>query len=273
MAADFEDWHSEDLLPDAQVGRPLRLLRRVERDLMQRATYTSTTSHALAAALQRALGGATPVVLTNSFPLQPDPARSPHAGPPAFFWFSQTIGPGRGLEPFLAAWRQTRPTSRVCLLGDVSDAFREELLRSLPAERRASLEFLPITSPEALPSLIARHDIGLALEASTPASRNLTITNKILQYLNAGLPVVASDTAGQREVLGRAPDAGLLVTLADTATLTQKLDAVIADPARLAAMSAAARRAAENIYCWEKEEPRLLAAVQGALAAPLPAPS
>jgi hypothetical protein len=31
-----------------------------------------------------------PVILTNSFPLQPDPRRTPNL-PPAFFWFSKTI--------------------------------------------------------------------------------------------------------------------------------------------------------------------------------------
>lgn len=273
VATDFEDWHSEDLLPDAQTGRPVRLIRRVERDLMRQSAYASTTSHAMAAALQAALGGPRPVVLTNSFPLQPAPMPGARRRPESFFWFSQTIGPGRGLEPFIAAWRRTAQPSRLCLLGDVDHAYRMKLVNRVPAARRSQLEFLPITSPEELPAVIARHDVGLALEAGIPASRNYTITNKILQYFNAGLGVLASGTAGQREVLARAPDAGHVVDLNETGELTQLLDALLADPARLAAMGAAARRAAEECYCWEKEIPRLVAAVERALKAPVPAAS
>jgi glycosyltransferase involved in cell wall biosynthesis len=265
VAADFEDWHSQDLLPAARMGRPLRLIRRVEHNLMQRSTYTSTTSHAMAASLQAAYGGRRPVVLTNSFPLQPDPARLPHEGLPAFFWFSQTIGPGRGLELFIAAWRQTTQPSRLCLLGDISNDYREKLIQRLAPRQRARLEFLPITAPHALPSVIAGHDIGLALEASLPVNKDCTISNKILQYFNAGLGVIASNTAGQREALMNAPGAGHIVTLSETGELVRLLDAIISDRAGRAAMGAAARHAAEQIYCWEREAPRLVATVQAAL--------
>src|SRR5690606_9255176 len=45
VAADIEDWHSRDLLPDAQAGRPLRLLEQIEGDLLRRARHVTTTSH------------------------------------------------------------------------------------------------------------------------------------------------------------------------------------------------------------------------------------
>jgi glycosyltransferase involved in cell wall biosynthesis len=248
------------------------LLQRVERELLHRAAYVSTTSHALSVAMQNAYGGARPIVISNSFPLQPVPPPLPRQQPLGFFWFSQTIGPGRGLELLIAAWRRTTQPSRLCLLGDVSGEYRAKLLGRLPPERRAQLEFLPIVAPKELPVVIARHDIGLALEHNRPPSRHLTITNKILQYLNAGLAVVASDTAGHREVMAHAPGAGFIANLAETGELANRLDTLLAQPTRLAAMGAAARRAAEETYCWEKEEPRLVAAVEAALR-PSPAGS
>lgn len=268
VAADFEDWHSRDLLPEARRGRPLRLIEGWEQALIRGAAYVSTTSDAMASALQSAHGGARPVVIRNCFPLQPDPAAWPRPGPPAFFWFSQTIGPGRMLEQFLAAWRLTRQPSRFCLLGEVAPAYREKLVDRLPPDRRRWLEFLPVVAPGELPAIIARHDIGLALEPGQPDNKNFTISNKILQYLNAGLAVLATETAGQSEVLARAPDAGLFVRPAETGELAATLDALAAAPARVAAMGAAARRAAEAVFCWEREEPRLLAAVAAALGGP-----
>jgi glycosyltransferase involved in cell wall biosynthesis len=253
VAADFEDWYSEDLLPVARRYRPLRLLRALEGDLLRSAAYTTTTSYALAAALHRVYGGRRPCVVTNSFPLQPLAPERPPSAIPAFFWFSQTVGPGRGLEAFVRAWAATRHPSRLVLLGEPAPGFRGQLLAALPPARHPQLEFLASVSPQELPAVIARHDLGLALELGAPPSRDLTITNKILQYLNAGLPVVASDTAGQREVLAHAPQAGMLVRLEDTGLLTQSLDALLATPERFAPMRTAARQAVEQCYCWEIE--------------------
>jgi glycosyltransferase involved in cell wall biosynthesis len=267
VAADVEDWHSEDLLPEERAGRPLAQLRATEAALLHRAAYVSTTSHALADALQTRYGGRPPVVLSNAFPLQPDPHAGPPGDPPAFFWFSQTLGPGRGLGLFLAAWRMTRMPSRLVLLGQARAGFTEELQARLPSARRGLVEILPPVPPAGLPAVIARHDLGLALEQPFIVNRDLTITNKILQYLNAGLAVVASDTAGQREVLGPAPEAGVLVDLQETTRLAGQLDTLLGDRPALAARQRAARRLAEDRYCWERESPRLLAAVAAALAA------
>src|SRR6185369_12705024 len=70
VAADIEDWHSEDLLPQDRLRRPLALIRATECALLQRAAHTTTTSHALASGLQARYGGQRPEVISNSFPLQ-----------------------------------------------------------------------------------------------------------------------------------------------------------------------------------------------------------
>jgi glycosyltransferase involved in cell wall biosynthesis len=211
------------------------------------------------------------VAITNAFPLQRDPRSGPPGDPPAFFWFSQTLGPGRGLESFLQSWIRTIHSSRLVLLGDPSAGFNDYVRQQLPPDRRTRVSFLPTVPPVSLPAAIAAHDIGLALEQAGIPSRDLTITNKILQYLNAGLAIVASDTTGQREVLARGPDAGVIVDSQDTASAAAALDALLADRVALARRQKAARRLAEEVYCWEREAPKLLAAVEAALAdAPSP---
>ncbi len=267
VAADFEDWHSEDLLPADRRGRPLGKMRGNEQRLLRQAAYTSTTSGRPEQGAGNALRLPAPLVLTNSFPLQPAPQPVAAGEAPAFFWFSQTVGPGRGLEEFCAAWTQTTRPSRLVLLGQIRTGYDQRLLTLLPAAFHSRVTFLPLVPPAELPGVIARHDIGLALEQSFIVNRDLTITNKILQYLNAGLAVVASETAGQREVLANAPGAGILVNLDRPVELTGQLDALLSDRARLAVMGAAARRAAETTYCWEKEAPKLLARVEAVLAA------
>lgn len=258
VAADFEDWHSEDLLPEQSRRRPLGFIRNVERILLNEAVYTTTTSNAMADALHVRYGGRRPHVLTNSFPIQPDPRRDGPGKPPSFFWFSQTIGPGRGLERFLEAWSLTENPSRVVILGEPSRDYPHCLLSRLPPHKIPNLSILAPVPPPELPSVIARHDVGLALEESIPANRNLTITNKILQYLNAGLAVIATGTAGQREVLGRMPKAGVFINMHGARNFADTLDALVADPAALLHHQKAARQLAESTYCWEREAPRLL---------------
>jgi glycosyltransferase involved in cell wall biosynthesis len=265
VAADFEDWHSEDLLPDDRRLRPLGMLRQVEQALLRGAAYVSTTSEAMAAALWARHGGVRPEVITNAFPLQADPRRGPPGAPAALLWFSQTVGPGRGLESFLEAWARSAVPSRLTLLGELRPGYAERLSRRLPARLGARMEFLPFAPPASLPSAIARHDVGLALEDPSIASRNLTITNKILQYLNAGLAIAASDTAGQREVLARRPEAGVILPLHDPARAAADLDRMLGDPHALALRQSAARKLAEERYCWEREAARLLGLVERAL--------
>lgn len=265
VAADIEDWHSEDLLPEDRLSRPLSKIRAVEQALVNRAAYATTTSQALAGALQAKYGGRGLAVISNSFPLQPDPHRVPVGQPPSFFWFSQTLGPGRGLELFLSAWRQTRQPSRLALLGQPTAEFNRLLLTHLPADRHPLVDFLPPVSPAELPAIIARHDVGLALEQSSIVNRDLAVTNKLLQYLNAGLAIAASDTAGQREVLAQQPEAGLLLNLSDPADTANRLDHLLSDRPELSRRQQAARRLAEDVYCWEKEAPRLLSLVAEAL--------
>jgi glycosyltransferase involved in cell wall biosynthesis len=267
VAVDIEDWYSEDLLFADRRARPIKLLRRAERFALQHARYVSTTSQSMAEALAAAGDAPVPIIVRNVFPLQPHSRleRPAGSGPPSFVWSSQTIGPGRGLELFFAAWSRMTVPSRVFLIGGELPGYREKILRRLPPEHRSLVSFIPFVPPESLPQKLTEFDLGLALEPRWPRNKDLTISNKIFQYFNAGLAVVATDTAGQGEVLRTAPDAGLLVTAHETGELARQLDHLLAEPARLRAMQAAARRAAEGQFCWEREAPRLLAAVDQAL--------
>ncbi len=275
VAVDIEDWYSEDLLFADRHSRPLRLLRRAEEFVLNHVAYASATSDSMAAALTAAYHCPRPITLHNTFPLQPRSRidRPPGTEPPSFIWFSQTIGPGRGLELFLSAWARTRTPSRVYLLGDERPGYRAHLLSRVPANRREDLRFIPLVTPEELPFKLAEFDIGLALELHWPRNRDITITNKIFQYLNAGLAVLATDTAGQTEVMRAAPECGLLVTAHETAQLTARLDELLADRPRLRAYQQAARTAAVERYTWEHDAPGLLQAVDRALAAPPPSPA
>ena len=62
-------------------------------------------------------------------------------------------------------------------------------------------------------SFISQFQIGLAIEENINDNKTLTISNKILQYLQAGLFVLASDTKGQTEVADFFPSTVIIVDI------------------------------------------------------------
>ena len=99
-------------------------------------------------------------------------------------------------------------------------------------------------------------------------SRDLTVTNKMLHYLLAGLAVVASDTSGQQEIARQAPDAVFLYPSGDVGALAAQLNALLESRDALQRATAAALRAAEDTFCWERQEDRLLDTIVRAIQAP-----
>lgn len=275
VGVDFEDWFSQDLPPAARAARPVATLRELERQLLRHTRYTLTTSHALANALAADAHSAEPAVIYNAFPASVAPlaaAATRDRRDPArisLHWFSLVAGPDRGLETLATALADVPPTCEIHLRGDGSENFRTALRARFPAAHRPHLYFHPTVANAELPARIAEHDIGLALDVSRIPSRNLTITNKLFQYLQGGLAVVASDTAGHREVLQATPEAGVLFAAEDSAALGSALRDLLANPARLARAKAAARLAAATTFAHERQKPRYAELAAAALRAPV----
>jgi hypothetical protein len=71
----------------------------------------------------------------------------------------------------------------------------------------------------------------LAIEENVNANKDLTVSNKILQYIQAGIKVFATDTAGQVEVQAYFPDRICLMKAnADSMEWTDQLQKCINMP-------------------------------------------
>jgi glycosyltransferase involved in cell wall biosynthesis len=278
VGVDMEDWFSEDLLPEARRWRPLRLLHMLERDLLARGSYASCPSHAMSAALVEEYGCKAPTVVYNAFAwadrqtidgLRTD--RRDHRIA-SICWYSQTLGPGRGLEDLVAAIPFLASKAEVHLRGRAAPGMEEWIRARVPEAWQQSIFFHPLVSNDELLSRVAEHDLGFAGEMKHSRSREVTVTNKILHYLLGGLPVVASDTAGQREVAAQAVGAVHLYPCGDPRALADAIDAFLQFPDRLRRAKAAALQAARQTFCWERQEPVLLQAIADAGYAMAPGP-
>jgi glycosyltransferase involved in cell wall biosynthesis len=263
VAFDFEDWYSHDLLPEANSTRPIRLLEKSERFALQHAALSYTTSESLSAALAVFAKCNLPKVLHNVFPLS---ERDLMDGKfldrqsfdlPSIHWYSQTIGPGRGLEFLVETLSALDKPIQLHLRGNVYGDFKETLTQLFPFNKGHQLHFHKLVPHFELLSRIAEHDIGLAVEEYVPDSRNLTITNKILQYLLAGIVVVATDTAGQKEVASLSP-AVFLFRNKDKSSLIETLNKLLCDLDKLQINKDLALKSAQEVFCWEKQEAQLI---------------
>jgi glycosyltransferase involved in cell wall biosynthesis len=254
---DLEDLHTgEDNGPGAAFNAALA--ERVEASVVPGASFVTTSSEAIADAYRDRYGVA-PAIVHNTFPL-PSSAPQPVRRDPSMlrlYWFSQTIGPGRGLEETIVAAGRAGVKAELTLRGRPLSGYLERL-SSLAAGHAPSLTIVhhDPAPPDAMIDAARDYDVGLALELMAVRNRQLCLTNKAFTYMLAGLAVAISDTPGQHALgvdLGRG---AALVAPGDSNALAAALAQWARDPASLASAKASAWNAAVRRWHWEHDAER-----------------
>lgn len=270
-ALDLEDFHSGEHGEDLPAGRQANALAaRVEQGVLPGAAFLTAGSAAIAEAYRERYGVAA-IAIHNTFPLPPlPPAPEAPAGPGLrLYWFSQTIGPGRGIEDAVRALGQAGIPGEVRLRGVPAPGILERLA-ALAAATAPGVRIVPLepAPPDRMLALCAGHDVGLATEGELPPNRGLSLSNKALTYILAGLPVALTATAGQTPLGRDLGEGALLYRPGDVDTLARGLRLWAEDREQLARARAAAWEAARRRWHWEHplERGALLAAVERVLS-------
>ena len=275
---DAEDFHSGQF-PEGSAEPMRRIAERIEQHYLPGCAYLTAASPGIADAYRPLLRREPRCVLNVSsrsdrrVPAGRDgPDESSRAV--RLYWFSQTIGPDRGLEDVVQAMGQLPIGSLALHLRGTWASGYEARLRQLADACRVAQDRIvghPPAPADTMVSAAAAHDVGLAVEPGRTPNSRMAISNKLLTYLMAGLPVLASRTPGQQWVLDRAPGSGWSYEPGDLPHLVALLsDRVLSDAARRDARRAALQ-AADTRFCWEVEHQALLdevTAVLGRSAAP-----
>ncbi len=261
---DLEDHHETETEAIEHDPRQRALLRNILGTVLPQAAHLTAASPLMAARYEREYG-VHPRTILNVLPrgeAPPDSGTVPAAAddaPARCYWFSQVIGPGRGLEGFIRVMATMRYPVELHLRGFVDPGYRASL-EALAAGRR--IVFHPFAEPAAMARLAAGYDLGLAIEPFEPSNREICLSNKIFTYLLAGLPQLLSPTAAQRAL---ADDLGAAALVGDpdaTAATATQLDTWFANPATRASARRTAWKLGQTRYCWEIEQQALLAAVR-----------
>ena len=214
-AVDFEDFHRGEPDDSADGRWESELTASLERDVAGNARFVTMASPLIAAEYRKYIG-ISGVVVHNVFPLPVTPPKFENpSGPLKVYWFSQTIGPGRGLEEAIRGAGSSGVATELHLRGAVA-GYRGELER-LARETAPDLK-LEFHEPRPPSEMVARcraFDIGLASEPGLTPNSRVLLSNKVFTYMLAGLAVAFSDTPAQREFRNALGNTQALGTLAD----------------------------------------------------------
>ncbi len=266
---DAEDFHSGQLTPDRD-GPQRALTQAIERRSLPKCDYVTAAAPLIAEAYAALCGIAVPEVVLNVFSKRHRPTlpRTRREGPVRLYWFSQTIGPDRGLEDAVAALALLRrPDVELHLRGRWQDGY-EPQLRRVAADHGLAGDRIVAHAPAAPDEMVALAsdmDIGLALEPPVSHNNDILWSNKVFTYLLAGTPVVLSRTAGQGRLAPLLGGAAVLYAPGDVPGLVAALQQWTSDAAALGHARAVAWQLGDERYNWEVEQRRFLQIVDGVL--------
>lgn len=270
FALDLEDFHTAEQGDGVDGNQTHRLMAAIQDRLIHKTAFYTTSSRPIADCLAE-LYGRRPLVLHNVFTL---PADKPRFGPSKsmslkLLWFSQTVGPGRGLETVVEACLLVNRPIVLGLAGAMTPLAHELVAKA--RRQGVVVECLGTAPPDSLVDLCRKWDVGLAAEADASPNRQMcTVTNKMGTYLIAGIAIAASDTSGQREMAADLAEGAWYYPPGDAAKLAEGLRRWADDPALLETAKQRTWRAAQTRWHWNHplEEGRLLEAVEGVIGKP-----
>jgi glycosyltransferase involved in cell wall biosynthesis len=240
------------------------IARRVERFLYRRADALVVNSHAAVQMLEHSFG-----VAATAVRVAPDAAsmRTASPGEAADIRRRYDLGDGpligflglmtayQGMDLLLDALPRVfekRPDARALLMGFPDEAYRR---RVTAAGLSASVRFTGRVPYEE----VAAH-LSVATIAVAPKMTSSEGNGKLLDYMAAGLPIVAFDTPVNREILG---DDATIVSAQTPAALADALITALDTPE---GNGTTLRRRAEEMFSWDRSVEVLLDAYRDAMA-------
>lgn len=260
---DAEDFHSAESIEHGAGRTQNKIARTLESKYLPLCDYLTAASPLIVNEYRHHYGvRATPIL--NVFPLAEtvEPVAKPAI--PKFYWFSQTVGPGRGLEKFFDLLARMHREVQIDLRGHVTNEYKE-LLEKLVLRSQIELKFLSPACPDEMVALSSGYTAGLSLEESSPMNRDVCLTNKAFTYLLAGTPVILTITRAQELLAADLGRAALLIDAADQQSSASRLKEWLDDDQEQQIAREAAFELGRQRYNWDLERVKFLNVVSAQL--------
>lgn len=169
------------------------------------------------------------------------------------FWFSQTIGPNRGLETVVKAIEILKEKCKIelHLMGHQQADYGSELVTLTTLAD--CIHFLPPVTPDEVFEVASKFDVGLSLEVPETENREFCLTNKIFTYLLAGNCILLSATKAQKDFFSLYPGIGCLFDAGNEIQLSEILLHLHNNREELYHIKLNSLRVAAEYLNWENE--------------------
>lgn len=203
---DVEDFHAGETNDTSQQ----QLVGSIMRTIFAEAAYLSYASPLIKEYSEQLIqrNNGKDIVVNNAFPSEEFHLNTHvDSNKLQLVWFSQHIGPNRGLEKFLPLLDNFANDIELTLIGQLNPLYHDEFLK-----QRSYIHVLPPAGNVELNNIIGNYDIGLALEdPQSNLNRDICLTNKIFVYRQAGLYILATNTRAQATFIANNKNAGEII--------------------------------------------------------------
>ena len=163
---------------------------------------------------------------------------------------------GRGLENLITAWAGLDNGAHLALVG--KGPLEEKLRRMVLLAELKNVHFLPPVKAWELPGFICGATLGVVLIEDVDPCRRFSLPNKLLEYIAAGIPALASDLPEIRRLVEKYPVA-VFADPREPHSIRTVLETFLLNGAGLAERKKSALEARENLS-WQREVRGLVAA-------------
>jgi len=261
---DAEDFHRNEVTDD-ENNSDVILKKQIEERYMPQADYLTAASELISQKYRVILNKEVTTIL-NVFPKKEITEKPLKNNFLKLFWFSQTIGPNRGLEEVIQSLNKIKKPFQLHLLGNITPSYYEDLLKMVTFTKE-NLSILEPVHPDNIFEIANAFDIGLATECAYPLNRDICLTNKIFTYMQSGLAIIASDTSAQRKFMDQYPAMGFVYQNTAIKTLEEVILIYINNPDLLKLHKSNAKSYATNSLNWETEKIKFLSVVKQVIKA------
>lgn len=257
---DFEDYHREENDPMTKVDK--KRIEYLENKYLPQVHYVSTASPLITQQIKSDFRELEiPITtLNNTFSINNQHTFKPKADNDItlqLFWFSQTVGTGRGLETVLQTLKMLNDkTFHLTLVGNYTNEVRQTF-ETLAGSMAENIHFVGVVEGDSIPQIASSMDIGLALEQNTPLNRDICLTNKIFTYLLAGNAIIFTDTNAQIK-FQKEYEVGLVYYINNVEQCSVVLNAYKTDRKLLNLQREKNWQLANKTLNWERESEKLL---------------
>lgn len=270
-AFDAEDFHIGDLPNTPENATSNAIIRGIEAAYLMSSSYISAASPLIARAYHETYRVPEPVPLLNVFPKSNAPSTPSAFGTaqpgPSIYWFSQTIGPGRGLETVVQALARAISKPHLYLRGTPAAGFKSEidnLATDLGVRER--IHFIEPAPPDEMERLGATYDLGIAAEIDNTINHSFALANKIFSYIISGIPCIATDILSH--IYFENENTGLITLYKkdDYEDLSEKIDYFLLNRQILHSARLKTWTAGQTTLNWDTTKTKFLGLVEAAMA-------